>query len=111
MMKRICECCGQPLQDVRGGVKLTPMKARIFDLIKARPGITKKELCMAVYDTVSEARILTIGAHVQQLREKFEATNLTIKAVQYSGYRITRAVGGHALEAHYKLGKRKVNVV
>ena len=95
-MKRICECCGQPLVDVREGVRLSPLKARIFDLIKARPGITKKELCDAIYDTVSEARLFTTGAHIAQIRDKFEATDITIRAVQYHGYRI---------------GKRKVHVV
>jgi hypothetical protein len=88
--RRVCECCGQTLQDVREGIKLTPFKARIFDLIKNRPGITKKELCGLLYETVSNARVLTTGAHVQQIREKFEATDLDIRAVPYSGYRITK---------------------
>jgi DNA-binding response OmpR family regulator len=90
------------------GIRLSPLKARIFDLIKDRPGISKKELCEIVYGTVSEARILTIGAHVAQLRDKFEATDLTIRAVQYSGYSIT---GGRGLMARYRVAKRKVNVV
>lgn len=90
------------------GVKLSPLKARIFDLIKDRPGISKKELCEIVYGAVSEARILTIGAHVAQLRDKFEATDLDIRAVQYSGYSIT---GGRGIFARYRVAKRKVHVV
>lgn len=89
-VKRICECCGQSLQDVRGGVKLTPLKARIYDLIKGRPGITRKELCELIYGTVSEGRMFTIGSHVKQIRDKFVATDITVRAAPYYGYRIAK---------------------
>jgi hypothetical protein len=33
-MRRHCNYCGQPLPEARLGVRLTPLKARIFDLIQ-----------------------------------------------------------------------------
>ncbi len=87
---RVCECCGQPLQDVRNGVRLTPLKARIFDLIKARPGINRKELCELIYGQVSFSGALTIGAHVSQIRDKFEATDTVVRAIAHNGYRVMK---------------------
>jgi DNA-binding response OmpR family regulator len=104
---KTCECCGQPLADVRAGVRLSPLKTRIFDLIKARPGITKKELCDIVYDTVSQSRLYTIGSHIAQIRDKLESTDVTIYSLPYHGY----SVGGQGVQARLRIGKRKVHVV
>ncbi len=35
-MKQFCQCCGQPIANIRVGVRLTPLKADIFDAIKRR---------------------------------------------------------------------------
>ena len=97
-MVKVCECCGQPLQDVREGIRLTPLKARIFDLIKARPGISRKQLCELIYHSVSEASMFTIGSHVKQIREKFDMTTTTIRATPHNGYRIIKQRLGQGLE-------------
>ena len=87
-MVEVCDHCGQPIADVRHGVKLTPLKARIFDLIKARPGINRKELAYAVYSTVTEAHCYTVGAHVQQINDKMLLSDVKIRAAPYYGYRL-----------------------
>jgi hypothetical protein len=73
------------LQDVRYGVRLTPLKARIFDLIESRPGITRREICDIVYDSVTEAAVYTVGSHVKQIRDKFLATDIVVRGVPNSG--------------------------
>ena len=94
---RVCECCGQTLQDVREGVRLTPLKAKIFDIIKRQPGVTRKELCYEIYETVSDARVLTIAAHVNQIRDKFESTETLIFGKRHYGYRIEKRRLGRGL--------------
>jgi hypothetical protein len=92
MVKKLTACphCGQPMRPVREGVPLTPLKARIFDLIKARPGITRKELSWLLYESVTQGRLFTVGSHVKQIRDKYLATDLVIKASPYSGYTIRK---------------------
>ena len=96
-MVSYCQACGhpmqaggQPLRDLREGIWLTPMKTRIFDLIKARPGISRKDLAWLLYESVNEARLLTVGSHVKQLRDKYLATDLYIHGTASHGYRIRR---------------------
>lgn len=90
MAVEFCPHCQQPMAHVRAGVRLTPLKTRIFDLIKSRPGISRKEICWQVYDTVSEAKERTIAAHVVQIRDKFESTDLDIEGVSFEGYKFVK---------------------
>jgi hypothetical protein len=87
---RRCDCCGQIIPVGRMGVVLSPFKARIFDLIKARPGISRKELCYELYESVTQANLMTTGAHVAQLRQAFSETDILIRARTHHGYRITK---------------------
>lgn len=85
-----CKCCGQALQYVRAGVRLTSLKARVFDLIASRPGISRKELCYQIYDAITEARMYTVGSHIQQIKDKLAHTDTTIKGVKHYGYKIVK---------------------
>jgi hypothetical protein len=86
-----CPHCGAALSDVREGVKLTPIKAHVFDLIKARPGITRAEIAGAVYLQITPAATASIGSHVKQLRELFrDHPRVSVLGMSGHGYRIVK---------------------
>src|SRR5579862_3705214 len=66
-----CPHCGHPMHEIRCGAQLTPLKARIFDLVKrAGPdGIENKALYdMAFANELPKQRTRkTIKAHVWQI--------------------------------------------
>ena len=86
MKRHVCQCCGQSIENVREGVRLTPLKARIFDLIKARPGITQEELCWIVYGVNAQAG--QIGGHVHQIRNLLKGTGVIVQGVPHNGYSV-----------------------
>lgn len=45
-MTKVCNCCGQALPERRLGVRLTPLKARIFDFVQrgGEEGIAREDL-------------------------------------------------------------------
>jgi hypothetical protein len=65
-----CPCCGQPMPEVRLGVKLTPLKARIFDIVKraGNDGILADELFKMVYEERKRSRH-SLKAHVWQIND------------------------------------------
>ena len=72
-MTRCCPTCGQPLVDVRHGVKLTPLKARIFDAIEhaGEDGISTDDLFDIVFANDSRRpSISTLKAHVWQINQR-----------------------------------------
>jgi hypothetical protein len=87
MTRHLCSRCGQPLPDIRLGVRLTPLKARIFDLIQrgGEDGIAVDDLFNIVFPDGSVKRD-TLKSHVWQIND----------AIEDSGYRIkgNGAVGG-----------------
>lgn len=84
LIKRNCHYCGQPLPEVRLGVRLGPVKARLFDLIQRSgdDGITSPDLC----DILGIARE-TVKAHVFQINEQLAGTDYQIKCRRW-GYRL-----------------------
>src|SRR5262245_13180419 len=72
MRERNCEACGQPLRHERLGVWLTPLKAEIFDKIKAAgaEGIsTEAILASEIYRDRKHVSRKTLHAHVFQMNE------------------------------------------
>lgn len=63
---RVCSQCGQPMRALRVGVYLPPVKAAIFDAVKAAGplGITSREI---VAQTETRARPAGFRAHMWQL--------------------------------------------
>lgn len=84
-----CSKCGQRLPIKRHGIALPPIKLRIFDLIKARPGITVAELSSIVYDTSAKGEIIRV--HIAQMRELFMDEPVTIRGIPHYGYRVIGA--------------------
>ena len=65
-----CPHCGRPLPEVRLGVQLTPLKARIFDVVhRAGPdGIESNDL-HAIAFADREVSHETLKAHVWQIND------------------------------------------
>jgi hypothetical protein len=103
-MTRRCPYCNQTLPEYRFDVKLTPHKARIFDLVRdsGRDGISWNDLFALVYDGYSREPIkgkarekqarTALKAHIWQINE----------AIRDSGYRI---VGHGRSRSVYRLEK------
>lgn len=83
-MKGRCGQCGQPLPEIRLGVRLTPLKARIFDIIKRAgdAGIDRHDLFNIVFgdDDAHQRRhsFATLKSHLWQINEQLEGTNFRI---------------------------------
>jgi len=75
----------------RYGVSLTPLKARILDLIRTHPGICCREINAIVFD--GRVTLDTVKAHVGQIRDALVATDVTVIGHKTYGYRIYRHGG------------------
>lgn len=75
---KCCPCCGQPLPEKRLGVRMTPLKACIFDLVKraGERGIFTAELQARVFTNGQSPE--TLKAHIWQIND----------AIADEGYRI-----------------------
>jgi hypothetical protein len=88
MESKLCPRCHRPWPEVRLGVPLTQLKARIFDAIRrAGPdgiasGAIIEELALPVSRT-------TLKAHVWQINERLADSGYQI--VGRNGYRLQRA--------------------
>jgi hypothetical protein len=86
----ICPTCNQPI--VPPVPDLTPIKQRILDAVKRRPGISAEELRVTVWDDPSggpECRH-TIFVHISQLNRALVRFGLTMRS-EGGGYRIRSA--------------------
>lgn len=65
---------------LRGGVRMTPLKARLFDAIKAAGdvGISTNELLFKVYEGERLPQRSVIKSHIWQINEILEDTGLKI---------------------------------
>lgn len=81
----MCPHCGLALPETRLGVRLTPLKARIFDLIQrsGADGIDRRELFDIVFgDNDAHARkhsYETLKAHLKQINDLIEDTGFRIE--------------------------------
>lgn len=86
---KYCSECGQPLPPYRLGVRLTPLKAAIFDAVKRRgesgDRIHAKELLHLLREKSS---VQGIKSHVWQINELLEDTAWRIDG--HGGYRLVK---------------------
>jgi DNA-binding winged helix-turn-helix (wHTH) protein len=70
---RHCHYCGQPLPEIRLGVRLTDVKARIFDLVQrgGRDGIDRGDLFEIVFGDSGVARS-NLKSHISQINDLLE---------------------------------------
>jgi len=97
MRERVCECCGQPLPITRFGVRMSPLKAHLVDVVlRAGPdGISSDDLHRIVF---GDRRVVrkTLYAHVWQIND----------AMMDTGYRITGRGGFFRLHKPAATGRR-----
>lgn len=74
----ICPTCNRPLPDIRLGIELTPLKARMFDLIKSSGdnGCTVQRMNDKIWDGNSNRS--NIKSHIFQLNEMLSDTEYVI---------------------------------
>ena len=74
-----CPHCHQRMpKSTRVGVALTELKARIFDMIKRRDGVTKDDINIAIFD--GTAKPDTIKAHIWQINDALMDTGVRIRS-------------------------------
>jgi hypothetical protein len=67
---------------MRAGICMTPLKATIFDTIKAAGdiGITSRELIAQAFEGRRAVDMWTVKAHVWQINELLEETDFIIRS-------------------------------
>jgi hypothetical protein len=98
-MSTVCPTCRRPMPpETRGGVRLTPLKARIFDVIHRAgvDGISPADINAIVFD--GRASYDTVKAHIWQINDLLAETDIEIDSVGGRGpvhgyYRIQRQRG------------------
>ena len=97
----ICPTCKQPVHDVRLGVRMTPTKVRLFDLVRmaGEEGCTAERINEKIWDGKSTPT--NVKSHVYQINEMIEETEYKIIPTKPRyGYRLIK----------YKAEKGKANV-
>lgn len=103
-MSRRCPHCDQILPEYRLGVKLPPLKARIFDFVSraGRDGISWDDLFALVYDGDRTPRVKS-QQREKQARAALKAHIYQINTeIKDGGYRIIGHGGGRSV---YRLEK------
>jgi hypothetical protein len=77
-----CPQCGQTIAAIRLGVRLTPLKAAIFDQIKAAGdlGVTSIEIVADLYRDRRAVAPTTVKAHVNQINDLLVATDWRLRS-------------------------------
>lgn len=81
-----CPCCGQPMPVERCGVRLTKLKARLFDVVAraAETGITEGALRSIVWE--GTAAKSTIKAHIWQINDALSDQGVRIQSIDRRYY-------------------------
>ena len=91
MPAKICPTCKQPVPEVRLGVRMTPIKARMFDLIKlsGEEGCPSELINNKLWDGQSNRQ--NIQSHVNQINEMIESSGYRIRtSMPRYGYRLRK---------------------
>ena len=86
-----CPQCYQPMAEVRNGVRLPPLKARTYDVIRRAgiDGVLLDDINAIAFDR--QANPVTIRNHIHQLNDLFADTDVRISAHMPRGfYRIVK---------------------
>ncbi len=100
-MTEACPHCGQPIPETRFGVRLSPIKLRIFDVIErgGASGIDADDLFALIYAERGGVGRTALKAHIWQLNDMLiEAeAGVFIEGTRGSGRRYTLKRGRPAL--------------
>ncbi len=89
-MTRICPHCHLPMKEMRFGVVLPPLKAALFDAVKAAGdvGVSTTELITTMTEHAGRSLdAQTIKAHVFQINELLAGTDYQIRSERRGGER------------------------
>lgn len=73
------------------GVRLTPLKAKLFALIEGQPGMSNGEIAMAFYAAATKETMALVRQHVIQINKLMASVGVRIYGHPYVGYRVERA--------------------
>lgn len=79
-MTPLCPHCRQPLINTRLGVRLSPIKMRIFDAVERAGdgGVTRAALELLLYDHMVSDK--TVKAHIWGINEMLAHTDVRIRS-------------------------------
>ena len=91
MKPRLCHHCGQPLPEIRLGVRLTSFKARIYDIVMRAgvDGISSRDLFDMIYPDGGDFSRETLKAHIWQINDRIRDEGYAIKGLD-GYYRLTK---------------------
>jgi hypothetical protein len=84
-----CSSCGQPI--LRDDLALPPIKARILDIVRNRPGIDAETLRTMVWahdPGGGPENRKTLHVHICQLNKRLSPLGLKIRGALSTGYRV-----------------------
>ena len=84
----VCPHCLQPVGEVRHGVILPPLKARIFDHIKRFRGQSSADIALAIFERNDQPAVRNVRVHICQINEMFAHTDIRISGASKYGYEI-----------------------
>jgi len=78
----VCPRCHQSVDEIRLGVRLTPLKAALFDRIKAAGdiSISTTEIIQEVYRDRSPIKDTAVKSHVNQINDLLAGTEWRIRS-------------------------------
>ena len=78
-MTKLCSHCHQPLPELRAGVRLSPLKAHIFDVVKRADsnGITIEDINAICFD--GRASAVNVRNHIHQINDALAGTDFEIR--------------------------------
>lgn len=89
-MKIVCPSCGQPAPNLRLGIRLTALKADIFDAIKSRGSHQIK--ASEIASQIGYERPNVVKQHVLQINDMLEETDWRIESLRGKdgGFRLVK---------------------
>jgi hypothetical protein len=89
-----CPHCHKPLAELRAGVLLPPLKARIFDAIEAagERGISSRDLIGSIYhDRPAPRAMQTVRSHIIQINDRLtRKSGVRIKSLERRRWTLTK---------------------
>lgn len=74
------------------GIKLPPLKTRLFEIVKAEPGLSSGEIAKRIYAAATSLSKNAVRTHIKQINVALESTGVRICGYPHGGYRIERGL-------------------
>ena len=99
-MTKLCSHCHQPLPELRAGVRLSPLKAHIFDVIKRADlnGITIEDINAICFD--GRASAVNVRNHIHQINDALAGTDFEIAAAHREWLATSTSSSGTGVPCH-----------